>query len=281
MSGAVTEEKVIHHAQHLDLIYSQAITLYNIITHASWSSNENILLTPGPHADGVDGSTSSTDSTQLVGQLGQLILSDNHTKAALVTTITTLFAQSLEVNYVQTTTPKTYQPPSSKKKNNNNHHNKNASTKPTKQTNPESNTRGTKSKQKFTYPCMVCQADHMTKYCPHLPNVCNYTKKGQPSSQPVVLTNHFPAPQQMLAQSPIPPSRGASSSSATILMTNNLICLSTRAKNCDQSKGHFTTNDTPSTSQPNRSHTIEKLAFELPSHPSKATVCRTKHNFNT
>ena len=34
MSGAVTEEDVIRRAQHLDLIYSQLGTLYNIIPNA-------------------------------------------------------------------------------------------------------------------------------------------------------------------------------------------------------------------------------------------------------
>ena len=34
MSGAFTEEQAIRHAQHLDLVYSQAGTLYNIIPYA-------------------------------------------------------------------------------------------------------------------------------------------------------------------------------------------------------------------------------------------------------
>ena len=42
MFGEVTEEKFIHHAQQLDLIDSQASTLYNIIPHAPQSSNENL-----------------------------------------------------------------------------------------------------------------------------------------------------------------------------------------------------------------------------------------------
>jgi hypothetical protein len=40
MSGAVTEEDVIRHAQHLDLIYSQSSTLYNIIPQAPRPSND-------------------------------------------------------------------------------------------------------------------------------------------------------------------------------------------------------------------------------------------------
>jgi hypothetical protein len=34
MSGAITKEQEIHHAQHLDLIYSQSGTLYDLIPHA-------------------------------------------------------------------------------------------------------------------------------------------------------------------------------------------------------------------------------------------------------
>jgi hypothetical protein len=51
----------------------------------------------------------------------------------------------------------------------------------------------------------------MTKDCPCLLDVRNYVKQGQPSSQPMVLTNLFPALQQMVSQDPIPPSGGASS----------------------------------------------------------------------
>ena len=63
MFGEVTKEQAIRRAQHLDLIYSLASMLYNIIPHAPWSSNENLRLTPGPHADGMVGSVSSTTAT--------------------------------------------------------------------------------------------------------------------------------------------------------------------------------------------------------------------------
>jgi hypothetical protein len=64
-------------------------------------------------------------------------------------------------------------------------------------------------------------------------------------------------------------------------MIDTLIGLSTRAKNYDQLEGRPTTNDTPSNSQLDRSLTLEKPAFELPSRPSKETVRWTTHNFNT
>ena len=86
----------------------------------------------------------------------------------------------------------------------------------TGQTNQEINDVGNKSKINFKFPCMVCQEDHMIKDCPRLTDVCNYVKQQQPSSELVVLTNPFPAPQQMVSQVPTPPSGSASSSFATI-----------------------------------------------------------------
>ena len=64
-------------------------------------------------------------------------------------------------------------------------------------------------------------------------------------------------------------------------MTDTVIGVSTRARNYDQSEGRSTTNDTPSNSQPDRSLTLAKPAFESPSRPSNATVRQTMHNFNT
>lgn len=72
MYGEVAKDQDICHAQHLDFIYSQATTLYNIIPHTPRSSNENLRLAPGPHADGVVGSASSTVDTQLVAKLIQM-----------------------------------------------------------------------------------------------------------------------------------------------------------------------------------------------------------------
>ena len=108
---------------------------------------------------------------------------------------------------MQTTTSKTFQKPRGKKKNNN-YRRKNSSTKIASQTNHEATVGGNQSKRKYKYLCMVFQEDHMTKDCPHLNDVHNYVKKGQPSSQLAVLTNRFLAPQQMVARASSPPSRG-------------------------------------------------------------------------
>jgi hypothetical protein len=59
MAGVASEEKSILHSQHLDLIYSQYRTLYDIILHAPRSSIDPHRPNPGPHVDGVVGSISS------------------------------------------------------------------------------------------------------------------------------------------------------------------------------------------------------------------------------
>ena len=67
MSGVVIEEDVIRHAQHLDLIYSQSDTLYDIISQAPRPSNDKPQTAPGPHADDVIGYVSATFVSQVAG----------------------------------------------------------------------------------------------------------------------------------------------------------------------------------------------------------------------
>ena len=102
MSGAVTEEDVIRRAQHLDLIYSQSGTLYDIIPNAPRPSNETPRTTPGAHADGVIGSITTSSVSQVVGQLGQLAIIDKTTSTTSATTSNDP-TQSTYVNMVQTT----------------------------------------------------------------------------------------------------------------------------------------------------------------------------------
>ena len=69
MSGAVTEEDIIRHAQHLDLIYSQSCTLYDIIPQVPQPLNDKPQTAPGPHADDVIGYVSDSTVSQVSGQL--------------------------------------------------------------------------------------------------------------------------------------------------------------------------------------------------------------------
>ena len=86
MSEAVTEEDVIRRDQHLDLIYSQSGTLYDIIPNAPRPSNDQPRTAPGPHADGMIGSIFATSVSQVAGQLGQLAITN---KPATMTSETT------------------------------------------------------------------------------------------------------------------------------------------------------------------------------------------------
>jgi hypothetical protein len=53
MVEVATEEKVIFHAQHLDLIYSQLGTPCDIIPNSPWYLMDPKKPTPRPHDDGV------------------------------------------------------------------------------------------------------------------------------------------------------------------------------------------------------------------------------------
>ena len=101
MSGVFTEDDVIRRAQHLDLIYSQSRTLYDIIPQAPCPSNDKPQLAPGPYADGVIGLVSSFAVNQVAGKPGQLYITENLAPTTLAMTSTT-FAQSTNVNLVKT-----------------------------------------------------------------------------------------------------------------------------------------------------------------------------------
>jgi hypothetical protein len=77
MIGAASEEKTILHAHHLDLIFSQFGTLYNIILHALRYSTDPHRTNPIPHANGVVGSVSNAFVGQLVGKLSNTHISSN------------------------------------------------------------------------------------------------------------------------------------------------------------------------------------------------------------
>ena len=62
MGGCVTEEQAIARAQHLDLVYSQSGTLYELLPNAPWPSFDPIASKSPvvPPIDGVIGSVSQT-----------------------------------------------------------------------------------------------------------------------------------------------------------------------------------------------------------------------------
>ena len=164
MSGAVIEKDVIRHAQHLDLIYSQSGTLYDIIPQAPRPSNDKLRTTPGPHADSVIGSISTSSVSQVAGKLGQLAITDKPTSTTSETTSNDL-SQSTDVNMVQTM--------KSNRRKIRNQWRKNASGERDEANikEPQPGNNNKKGKEKLKFPCLACKEDHFTKDCPRLTDV--------------------------------------------------------------------------------------------------------------
>ena len=53
------ENQSIHRAQHLDMIYSQSGTLYDLLPHSLGNLNPPTTQKPRAHADGLVGAISS------------------------------------------------------------------------------------------------------------------------------------------------------------------------------------------------------------------------------
>lgn len=150
LGGAVLEDQSICHAQHLDLIYSQSGTLYDIIPYAPVNPNPPTTQHPGAHADGIIGATSGVAVKQLSGSVAKLAVDPSTKATALPATI---------VNSVQST-----QKSSGKNKKNKN------KTAPSE----EQSSKYPNLKQKVVvhtdverdkgtnYSCKICLEDHVT-----------------------------------------------------------------------------------------------------------------------
>jgi len=69
LGGVVIEDQSIHHGQHLDLIYSQSSTLYDIISNSPCNSNASATQHPRAHANGIISATSRDVVKQLSGHI--------------------------------------------------------------------------------------------------------------------------------------------------------------------------------------------------------------------
>ena len=69
LDGAVTEDQSIRRAQHLDLIYLQSGTLYDIIPNAPHNSNPPATQQLGANVDGIIGATSEATVKQISGHI--------------------------------------------------------------------------------------------------------------------------------------------------------------------------------------------------------------------
>jgi hypothetical protein len=116
-SRVMTEEEAIFKSQQLDLIYAQSGILYEIIPDAPRSNNDP-RQNPGPHADGIIGSTNAKSADQVTNQMKNLSLNQSAVGQATTSSSPT---QSSEVHSVQSTNPKgNQQPRGNKRKGRNN-----------------------------------------------------------------------------------------------------------------------------------------------------------------
>jgi len=72
MAMVTTKDQTISRAQHMDLIYSQSCTLYDIIPNVPRTSTNINKKNPWPHDDGVVGFVSHVSVSQIANQMGQI-----------------------------------------------------------------------------------------------------------------------------------------------------------------------------------------------------------------
>ena len=147
MDGAITKEKENSQAQYLDLVYSQAETLYDLIPQAPLPSTNPTKPPAETPVDGIVGSIQSSSTTK-------------PTKQPLTSTPTPSTPKVFtELNSIQSTQT----PDNNKNK---------GKAKNKKPGNPQENPKPTinkndKGKRKVKYQCLLCRGDHFMKECPH------------------------------------------------------------------------------------------------------------------
>jgi hypothetical protein len=114
MGGVVTEEKVIIHAQYLDLVYSQYGTLYDMIPHDPRPPNDSSKPSSGAHVDGMVGSIKLQSVTQSTGKQGYTTSTPTSSQTGANTKYAPSLSQTFEVNAVQS--PSSQQSRGKKKK---------------------------------------------------------------------------------------------------------------------------------------------------------------------
>lgn len=172
MARDVIEEKVVHHAQHLYLIYSQSRTLNNLILNAPWPFIDGSHTNPRHHIDGVVGSTSSAIVGQQTRKFGQITIASNPSPTTVVTNSTLAHVEAFKVNIVQMTSSKNLQQHERKTKNKNKY--KKYSCQQSNQQAQQPTTKETKNKSKLKYPCMICKEDNLIIDFPYLGNIHQY-----------------------------------------------------------------------------------------------------------
>jgi hypothetical protein len=161
-SGVSNEEEAIFRSQQLDLIYAPSGTLYHLLLEAS-RSNYDPRKKPGPHDDGIVGSTNVNPAESTTKSIGGSNLSGSSKPTQLA-----------DVHSVQSLKNPNgdQQPDGNKRKGRNNRKGGKNNNKPKVNDNNgmqnDNAGEGKKEKRKVNFPCKLCTHDHLTHLCPKL-----------------------------------------------------------------------------------------------------------------
>jgi hypothetical protein len=189
---------VIFKSQQLDLIYAQSGMLYVILLDAP-RSNYDPRQKPGPHVDGIVGSSNVISTDSVTSHLKELSL--NQSAGGLASSMSSNPTQSMDVHSVQSWTGPNgnQQPGKNKKKGRNKNRKGGKNNKPKDNGNNErmnnNASEGKKERRKVKFPYKLCTDDHLNHLCPKLAEATRLL-----SLVPSVLTNPF-AHNQHLASS--------------------------------------------------------------------------------
>jgi hypothetical protein len=169
MGDVVTEEEAIVRDQHLDLVYSQSGTLYELIPNATHATNDPSKPSSVSHSDGVIGSVKTQSTTQSTGTTQRLASMTAPSSTAPSSTPTQ--TQVSDVNAVQSTPSQQLggkkKATNKTKKNNNNEKPKTQLQTPAVRKQPQ---------RKLKFPCLICGDNHYTRDFPHHDEVAKIFK---------------------------------------------------------------------------------------------------------
>jgi len=210
MGGCVTKEQAITHTKHLDLVYSQAGTLYDMLPDAPIPSSD--LATSKsldtPPVDGVIFLVTQTPAKSSSKQKSFSNTSSNDSSHNLPS-----LGKTSEVHAVQSTTKEKSYKDKNKGKGK-------VKVDALKQGPPKSSI-GDASQWKPNYPCLICEEDRYTKDRPRQSEVSRFLKGAL-----VVLKEPFPSQQTQMVDQP----QSSASSSSQVFMMTMPINVATRSK---------------------------------------------------
>jgi hypothetical protein len=185
MGGVFIEEKMISHAQYLDIVYSQTGTLYDLIPDAPRPST-NPTPTPPTNSHVVDGVIGTFHAKTQSTHVGHTNPKSNNSHVQNTPTPTPSSSKTAEVNSVQSTS-------TGKNQNKNKEKGKNKEEKKNPQYDKaKTQTTNEKDKRKPHYPCLICGDDHYTKHCPRPAEVTKFLQGTERPPTPFVFVTTFP-----------------------------------------------------------------------------------------